>query len=119
MKKYWEFWKDDEKLRVFTLRIAFLETIALIAMVILFGFTLGKYFLSPRPIYVVTIGTNGVVIPSQYQGEVVYDFVQNYLSLLYSFVPSDFDDRVKQAESLALPSMYQSIFTDTNKEIVF
>jgi hypothetical protein len=109
VKKYWEFWKDDEKLRIFTLRIAVLETLALALMVILFGYMLGKYFLSPKPVYVVTSGYNGVVIPSQYQGEVIYNFTQNYLSLLYSFTPANFDDRVKEAENLALPAMYQSI----------
>lgn len=108
-KKYWEFWKDDEKLRIFTLRIAVLETAALFLMVILFGYTLGKYYLSPKPVYVVTTGANGVVVPENYEGRFIYDFVQNYLNLLYTYTPSNFKDRVKDAENLALPSMYQSI----------
>lgn len=109
MRKYWEFWKDDEKLRVYTLRIAFFETIALVTISLLFLITLFKYYLSPKPVYVVSTGVNGVVVPSNYEGTVMYNFVSNYLNLIYTYNPNNFQDRTKEAENLAMPSMYQSI----------
>lgn len=104
MKKYWEFWLDERERSV---RLTYVVLVQF-AVIFILTYSLFKITTAPKPVYVVPISSGPeVVYPDKYTENVVKDFVERYLNLLYTYTPKNIKKNYNVLVKYVAPELYQ------------